>query len=73
MEEDRRHHLGLVINLDSDDDVGQSSRPHGRRGDAGQGYNYIPQLKKEEPDDDMEDYVVAMYHRLGLGCGSGDY
>jgi hypothetical protein len=33
----------------------------------------MPHLKKEEPDDNEEDYTVAMYRRLGLGRGGGGY
>jgi hypothetical protein len=69
------HHLILVINLDNDE-AGPSKKPHGRRDDAGQGCSsYLPQPKEVEPDDD-EDYMAAMYHRLGLGRdgnGSGSY
>jgi hypothetical protein len=36
-EEERRRRLGLIIDLDGDDDIGPSTRPHGRRGDASQG------------------------------------
>jgi hypothetical protein len=63
-EEERHLRLVLVINLESDDEAGMSSRPRGRLGDAGQGCNsYLPQPKEEEPDDD-EDYAAAMYRRL---------
>jgi hypothetical protein len=33
-EEERHRRLGLVIDLDGDDDVGPSTMPRGRRGDA---------------------------------------
>jgi hypothetical protein len=34
----------------------------------------MPQPKKEEPDDEEEDYAVAMYRRLGLyRGGNGGY
>jgi hypothetical protein len=69
-EEERRRRLGLVINLDIDDDAGQSNRPRGRRGDAGQGCSYMP-LPKEELDEEEEDYAAVMYRRLGLGHGGG--
>jgi hypothetical protein len=59
-EEERRRRLNFIINLDSDDDTGRSSRLRRRRDDAGQRCSYLPQPKKEE------DYAVAMYRRLGL-------
>jgi hypothetical protein len=73
VEEEHRRRLGLIINLDDDDDAGQSSRPRGRRGDADQGCSYMPHPKKEETDDEEEDYMAAMYRRLGLGHGGGGY
>jgi hypothetical protein len=33
----------------------------------------MPQPKKEEPDDEEENYAAAMYRRLELGCGGGGY
>jgi hypothetical protein len=70
-EEERRHRLGLVIDLDGDDDAGPSTWPRGRRGDAGQGCNsYLPQPKEEDPEDG-DDYATAMYRPLGLGRGNG--
>ncbi|KAK1680721.1 hypothetical protein QYE76_041569 [Lolium multiflorum] len=71
-EEERSRRLSLVINLDSDDDTGQSSRPHRRCDDAGQCCSYLPQPKKEEPSDEDEDYAAAMYRRLELGRGGND-
>jgi hypothetical protein len=38
-------------------------------GDGGQGCSYFAQLKQEPNDDYEQDYAVAMYRRLGLGCG----
>jgi hypothetical protein len=69
--EERHHRLGLVINLDDDDEVpGLSSRPRGRHGEAGQGCSsYLPQPKEEDPDDG-EDYAAVMYRHLGLGRGN---
>jgi hypothetical protein len=62
-EEDHCRRLGLVINLDDDDEAGSSSRPCG---DAGQGCSsYLPQSKEE-------DYAAAMYRRLGLGLVGSD-
>jgi hypothetical protein len=73
-EEERRRRLSLVINLDNDDDVGQSNRPRKRRLDADQGCIYLPQTK-EDPNNEEEDYAAAMNRHLGLGRGgnSGGY
>jgi hypothetical protein len=64
MEEERCRRLGLVINLD-DDDTGQSSRPCGRHGDAGQGCSYLLQ-PKEEPNDEEDNYARAWRQRRRL-------
>jgi hypothetical protein len=69
-EEEHRRRLGLVINLENDD-AGQSSRPHRRRWDTGQGCSYLPQTKEElRCGDEAPPRARAWQQRRLLDLGS---